>query len=93
MHGIKELLKSWFRDEDGPTAVEYAVLLSLIVSACLSAVSLLGANASNTFEKTAAGLSAPATAGAPASAPSGTSRPGGGAAGAAAAPAAASSAP
>ena len=35
--------------EDGPTAVEYAVMLSLIVVVCLAAISL-GSNASKTFD-------------------------------------------
>src|SRR4051812_10260428 len=32
------LLKSLLREEDGPTAVEYAVMLALIVAACVGAV-------------------------------------------------------
>lgn len=35
--------------EDGPTAVEYAVMLALIVIVCLSAISTLGTNAKTTF--------------------------------------------
>ena len=37
------------RNEDGPTAVEYAVMLSLIIVVCLAAVSALGAKTSGTF--------------------------------------------
>jgi pilus assembly protein Flp/PilA len=36
-------------NEDGPTAVEYAVLLAFIVAACLGALAALGTNASQTF--------------------------------------------
>ena len=36
--------------EDGPTAVEYAVMLALIVIVCLTAISSLGTAAKNTFE-------------------------------------------
>jgi len=36
-------------NEDGPTAVEYAVMLALILVACLSIVTTLGQSASNTF--------------------------------------------
>jgi pilus assembly protein Flp/PilA len=36
-------------DEDGPTAVEYAVMLALIIVVCVSAITALGSNASNTF--------------------------------------------
>jgi pilus assembly protein Flp/PilA len=35
--------------EDGPTAVEYAVMISLIIVVCLSAISSVGANASKVF--------------------------------------------
>jgi pilus assembly protein Flp/PilA len=35
--------------EDGPTAVEYAVMLALIIVVCIAAVATLGSNASNTF--------------------------------------------
>jgi pilus assembly protein Flp/PilA len=35
--------------EDGPTAVEYAVMLALIIVVCIAAISALGSNASNTF--------------------------------------------
>jgi pilus assembly protein Flp/PilA len=40
---------SFLKREDGPTAVEYAVMLSLIIVVCLAAVSALGSNASATF--------------------------------------------
>ena len=35
--------------EDGPTAVEYAVMMALIMVACMSSVTALGSNAKNTF--------------------------------------------
>ncbi|NQT40773.1 MAG: Flp family type IVb pilin [Planctomycetes bacterium] len=35
--------------EDGPTAVEYAVMLALIVIVCLTAISSIGKQASGTF--------------------------------------------
>ncbi len=37
------------KDEDGPTAVEYAVMLALIIVVCITAVTTLGTNANNTF--------------------------------------------
>tara|TARA_B100002051_G_scaffold239233_1_gene242326 strand:- start:216 stop:413 length:198 start_codon:yes stop_codon:yes gene_type:complete len=37
-------------DEDAATAVEYAVMLALIILACIGAVSFLGTNASNAWE-------------------------------------------
>ena len=42
-------MKRFLKSEDGPTAVEYAVMLSLIVVVCLTAVTSLGKNASSTF--------------------------------------------
>src|SRR5689334_20796049 len=37
--------------EDGPTAVEYAVMLALILVACITIVTSLGTSASTTFSK------------------------------------------
>ena len=39
--------------EDGPTAVEYAVMLALIVIVCLTAIRSVGTNANATFEEVA----------------------------------------
>lgn len=39
--------------EDGPTAVEYAVMLALIVIVCLTAISSIGTNANTTFTNVA----------------------------------------
>jgi len=39
----------FLRDEDGPTAVEYAVMLALIVVVCITAITTLGSNANSTF--------------------------------------------
>jgi pilus assembly protein Flp/PilA len=39
--------------EDGPTAVEYAVMLALIVVVCIGAITTLGKNANNTFSNVA----------------------------------------
>ena len=36
--------------EDGPTAVEYAVMLALIVIVCLTAIQAVGTNANSVFE-------------------------------------------
>ena len=35
--------------EDGPTAVEYAVMLALIIVVCIGAITALGSNANKTF--------------------------------------------
>lgn len=39
----------FLKAEDGPTAVEYAVMLALIVVACLAAITSFGQNANSTF--------------------------------------------
>jgi pilus assembly protein Flp/PilA len=46
---IKTKLVNFLKREDGPTAVEYAVMLALIIVVCIAAISALGSNASNTF--------------------------------------------
>ncbi len=35
--------------EDGPTAVEYAVMMALIIATCILAVTTLGTNSNNAF--------------------------------------------
>ena len=40
----------FLKEEDGPTAVEYAVMLALIVVVCLAAVGTIGTNANAKFE-------------------------------------------
>ena len=42
--------------EDGPTAVEYAVMLALIVLVCLTAISTIGKNANQVFQKVASSI-------------------------------------
>ncbi|HEY7308634.1 MAG TPA: Flp family type IVb pilin [Gemmataceae bacterium] len=43
----------FLRDEDGPTAVEYAVMLALIIVVCIAAITTLGSNANGTFSNVA----------------------------------------
>ena len=40
----------FLKKEDGPTAVEYAVMLALIIVVCIAAVATLGSNTNNTFK-------------------------------------------
>jgi len=49
MKKILTLVSRFLQDEDGPTAVEYAVMLALIIVVCIAAVTTLGQNASGTF--------------------------------------------
>jgi pilus assembly protein Flp/PilA len=46
---LKTRLVSFLKREDGPTAVEYAVMLALIIVVCISAITALGTNANATF--------------------------------------------
>ena len=51
-------LKRFLANEDGPTAVEYAVMLALIIVVCLGAISFLGQRASGVFSNVAETLPA-----------------------------------
>ena len=44
-------MRRFLRDEDGPTAVEYAIMLSLIVVVCLSAITTIATKVSGVFVK------------------------------------------
>jgi pilus assembly protein Flp/PilA len=39
----------FLKKDDGPTAVEYAVMLALIIVVCIAAITTLGSNANNTY--------------------------------------------
>jgi pilus assembly protein Flp/PilA len=45
--------RRFLRDESGPTAVEYAVMLALIVVVCIAAITTLGSNANNIYSNVA----------------------------------------
>ncbi len=49
-------IQKFLKSEDGPTAVEYAVMLALIVIVCLTAITSIGTNASTTFDNVATQL-------------------------------------
>jgi len=44
-------LRRFLTDEDGPTAVEYAVMLALILVACITIVTTLGTSSCRTFSR------------------------------------------
>jgi len=46
-------LGQFLKEEDGPTAVEYAVMLALILVVCITAITALGTGANNTFSNVA----------------------------------------
>lgn len=44
-------VKKFLVSEDGPTAVEYAVMLALIIVVCLAAISTVGNSANSKFQE------------------------------------------
>jgi pilus assembly protein Flp/PilA len=53
MKGFVKKVQRFLVSEDGPTAVEYAVMLALIVIVCLAAIQAIGTNANLTFQNIA----------------------------------------
>jgi pilus assembly protein Flp/PilA len=53
MKNLALKLRRFLVKEDGPTAVEYAVMLALIVIVCLTAIQAIGNNAANAFNNVA----------------------------------------
>lgn len=49
MKNFAKKVQRFLVSEDGPTAVEYAVMLALIVIVCLTAIRSVGTNAAATF--------------------------------------------
>jgi len=56
-----ELIRNFLTAEDGPTAVEYAVMLALIVVVCIGAITALGSNANKVFSNVALNSAASGT--------------------------------
>ncbi len=56
MKVLAKKVQRFLVSEDGPTAVEYAVMLALIVIVCLTAIQSIGTNVNTTFEAVASQL-------------------------------------
>jgi pilus assembly protein Flp/PilA len=56
MRSLALKMRRFLQSESGPTAVEYAVMLSLIVVVCLTAITTIGANANSVFKKIASSI-------------------------------------
>ena len=56
MKNLALKMRQFLASEDGPTAVEYAVMLALIVIVCLTAIQTVGTNAKTTFTNVAASI-------------------------------------
>jgi pilus assembly protein Flp/PilA len=49
-------VKRFIENEDGPTAVEYAVMLALIIVLCIVVIRQVGTSASQTFSTTVSAM-------------------------------------
>ena len=58
MKSLAQKVQRFLVCEDGPTAVEYAVMLALIVIVCLTAITAIGTDATAVFQSTANSLGA-----------------------------------
>ncbi|MCC9609579.1 Flp family type IVb pilin [Blastopirellula sp. JC732] len=58
MNVLAQKIQNFLVSEDGPTAVEYAVMLALIVIVCLTAIQAIGTQANATFTKIGNDMSA-----------------------------------
>jgi len=56
MRNFGKSLVKFLSDESGPTAVEYAVMLALIIVVCITAITTLGTNANATFNTVGAAV-------------------------------------
>ncbi|NIP86666.1 MAG: Flp family type IVb pilin [Planctomycetales bacterium] len=56
MKNFAKKVQRFLASEDGPTAVEYAVMLALIIIVCLAAISAIGSNANTTFSNVATSI-------------------------------------
>ena len=57
MKHLGTFLVDFLKREDGPTAVEYAVMLALIIVVCIGAITTLGSNANKTFTSVGSAIS------------------------------------
>jgi pilus assembly protein Flp/PilA len=51
MRGFTNSVKRFLKSEDGPTAVEYAVMLALIIMVCITAIQAVGTNVNAKFNQ------------------------------------------
>ena len=56
MRTLHEKLVKFFKSEDGPTAVEYAVMVALIIVVSIAAITTLGTKVSGTFSGAASAI-------------------------------------
>ena len=51
MKALALKVRGFLGSEDGATAVEYAVMVALIIAACIATVNIMGTDVNNTFDK------------------------------------------
>ena len=56
MKNVITKVSKFMKSEDGPTAVEYAIMLALIVIVCLTAIQAIGTAAESKFQEIATSL-------------------------------------
>lgn len=56
MQNLVQSVRTFLISEDGPTAVEYAVMLALIVVVCINTVTTIGTKANAKFQSAASKL-------------------------------------
>jgi len=61
MKTLARRLLTFLRKEDGPTAVEYAVMLALIIVVCIVAITTLGTNSNKTYSKVGSAIGSSAS--------------------------------
>ena len=62
MSTLREKLVKFLKSEDGLTAVEYAVMVALIIVVSIAAITTLGTKVSSTFSSTATAITTATTA-------------------------------
>ncbi len=67
MRGLPRRAYNWIKKfverEDGPTAVEYAVMLAMIIVVCIAAITTLGRNTNSTFSYVGSAIAPPPASG------------------------------
>jgi pilus assembly protein Flp/PilA len=56
MSNFRTCALQFLKSEDGPTAVEYAVMLALIIAVCIGAITNLGTYTNQTFTSIASAV-------------------------------------
>jgi pilus assembly protein Flp/PilA len=59
MKKMRQWMVEFIKKEDGPTAVEYAVMLAVVVVVCIGAITAVGLASSNTFGAAGSSLGGP----------------------------------